>query len=103
MKRLLLTAAIFALSAPVFAQDKASYCDLDVYRPGFNKYIATADYGNGSKIRVKTSALKDGAGKIIKFRSELEAVNYMAKQGWEIVSTYHNKGGSTHFFMKKVA
>ena len=103
MKKYLLIGAISAFSATTFAQKATSYCDLDVYRPGFKNYIATANFGNGRKNATKANALKDASGRIIKFVSEVEAVNYMAGQGWELVTSYHTHGGDTHFFLKKVS
>lgn len=101
MKKYLITAAISIFSTVSFAQNVTSYCDLDVYRPGVKNYIATADYGNGLKITAKTAALKDASGNTLKFRSEIEALNYMARQGWELVTSYHIHGGETHFFLKR--
>lgn len=104
MKKYLLTAAISLFSAATFAQNFSGYCDLIVYQPFLKNYVAIPDYGTGNKkITKATNAIKDETGNIIKFPSEIKALNYMVKQGWELVSAYHNRGGETHFILKKVS
>jgi hypothetical protein len=103
MKQNILIAAMAMLCTPALAQNAPKYCDLDVYRPAFKNYVATVNYGTEhKKVTVKNNAIKDASGSTVKFLSELEAVNYMAQQGWELVSSYKVHGGDTHFYMKKV-
>ena len=103
MKQNILIAAMAMLCTPAMAQNTTKYCDLDVYRPGFNKLVATVNYGTEHKrVTLKNNAVRDASGNTVKFLSELEAVNYMARQGWELVSSYRVHGGDTHFYMKKV-
>ena len=93
-----------ARKAASFAQNVPSYCELNVYQPGLKNYIAIPDYGTANKKVTKAAdAIKDENGNVMKFPSEITALNYMVKQGWELVSTYHNHGGETHFFLKKVS
>jgi hypothetical protein len=39
-------------------------------------------------------ATQDEQGKVIKFNSAIDALNYMAKQGWEFVNAYPLSSGT---------
>lgn len=52
----------------------------------------------------KSNNLKDETGKVKSFNSMMDAVNYMAEQGWELVSAYavtSRNQDSYHYVMKK--
>lgn len=103
MKRIFFIAATIMCSASLFAQKQEVYCDLRVYQPGFKNYVAKIIYGDGHKDGRRGEAIKDQSGNLVKFSTEIEAVNYLVKQGWELVTSYHTHGGDTHFFMKKAS
>src|ERR1700723_1282053 len=104
MKKLLLIPAILLLSViSSFAQPRVSgshgtqYCELVVFQPWFKNHVAQM-HSDGNTAPGLTW-LRDAAGSKIRFASEADALNYVTKQGWELVSSYyHNK---THFFLKK--
>ena len=100
MKKIIFTAAITALAATASrAQNTATYCDLVVYRNFLKNYVAEMHVDGNKKARL--TVLKDQQGKKVKFTSEADAVNYVTKQGWELVTAYHNHGAETHFYLKK--
>jgi hypothetical protein len=97
-KFLLLTAFGLLATAGAFAQSATKYCDLVVYRPGFKNYVAEMHVDGNS--RTKESLVRDASGAPMKFASEADAINYLAKQGWELVTAY-SRSSETHFFLKK--
>ncbi len=100
MKRYFLIAVLTLGTGATYAQKNATYCQLNVYQPAFKNYVAKVSYGDeGNKARFVL--LKNETGSKMKFSNEIQALNYIAKQGWELVSTYHNHGGETRFFLKK--
>lgn len=53
------------------------------------KVDITVDFGQEVKLfSFKDQRLKDDAGKVLAFNSVIDALNYMAKQGWEFVNAY---------------
>jgi hypothetical protein len=82
-----------------YAQNPIKYCDLTVYRPFFKNYVAEMHVDGN--VKTSQTLLRDNAGKPMKFASESDAVNYVAQQGWELVTAYNRHGGESHFFLKK--
>ena len=102
MKKILLILPISLLLATgAYAQNNGKYADLIVYKPNFDRYLAELHVADGS-VRERLTVLRDQSGRKIRFASEAEALNYVAKQGWELVSSYH-KSGDTHFIIRKTA
>ena len=91
--------AAFCFSIAGYATGNMKYCDLVVYRPAFKNYVAEMHVD--SNTRAQASVLRDGKGNKIKFASAADALNYMAKQGWELVAAYDERGGGIHFILKK--
>lgn len=100
MKKYFLIAALATLATRSYANE-IKYCELAVYQPSFKRYVADVNY-MGSHKR-KFDKIKDANGKAIKFEARLDAVNYMIKDGWEVVSEtiVPHSGGETRFYMKK--
>ena len=98
MKKLLLISALSLVSAArAFAQNAIKYGDLIVYRPFLDRYVAELHVDGNVKTRF--AFLRDQAGNKLKFASEADALNYVCKQGWELVSSYYHS--QTHFILKK--
>lgn len=54
-----------------------------------SKVNITVDFGQETKLfSFKDNRLKDDEGKIIAFNSVIDALNYMATQGWLFVNAY---------------
>lgn len=90
---------VFAILS-VSAQQRFIYCEI----------TATQKYMNPSKIAIevdfgqersywKDNRLKDEmTGKIKSFNSTMDAVNYLAEQGWELVSSYATYTGNQYAY-----
>jgi hypothetical protein len=96
MKKLLL---LLFFTAPMFGfaqtaipalQPKGPYCLAVIYR-GFSKYEASIDDGTGKKS--KDMMIKDEKGKPMKFNAVINFVNYLAQNGWSIISSYEDTSG----------
>jgi hypothetical protein len=89
------------ISSSAYAQqtDKVVYCEI----LGMNRFKYTItdavffDFGD----KTTPSEPKDAFGKKLKFKSMMEALNYMIKQGWEFVQAYSSDDGFNHYLLKK--
>ena len=78
------------------------YCDIISSRVSASKVIIEVDYGN-EKRNWKSNRLKED-GKLKKFNSDIDAINYMGKNGWKLVNTYtiaNVSGAVVHYILKK--
>jgi hypothetical protein len=99
-KTILISALMLCTSVAGWAQNAAKYCELIVYRPNFKNYVAEM-HSDGGTTR-QQSLLRDAKGNVMKFTDEAEALNYIARQGWDLVSSYYNNHrDETHFIVKK--
>lgn len=89
----------------VSAQVKYAYCEI-VGTSNFTgtKVTIVVDYGEQVKL-TKPNWIKDDEGKIQKFNSMIDALNYMGDQGWEFVQAYAVTSGSNthvyHYILKR--
>lgn len=113
MKKHLLIIAI-ALSSLVFisatvlgedTKEHEVYCQIVGTRQLFSsKLTITVDYGEPRKW-FSDQRIKDETGKIQKFNSMIDAMNYMSDQGWTFVCAYpvtHDNSDVYHYTFKKV-
>lgn len=98
MKKQILIISCTLLAATARAEEP-KYCELSVYQPNFKRYVAEVNY-MGSHVR-KFTKIKGANGKQIRFEAKLDAVTYMIKDGWEVVSESVTRN-DTRFFLKKV-
>jgi hypothetical protein len=109
MKKILL---LLLLIAPVycFAQtdsvkykQKEEFCEVQVSPSSFGKFVIMTD--NSQDKSGKLTKLKDAAGNNRKFGSMVEILNYMAKYGWVLVTSYNEvfqgESGGTHLLYKR--
>lgn len=98
MKRIIFVLAVM-LSQPTaeYAQNARKYCDLVVYRPGLKNYVAELRVDSNSM--PKQALLRNPQGGKMKFSSEVDALNYVVNQGWDIVSAYNVRNNGTHFIL----
>jgi hypothetical protein len=101
MKKLILISAMTLFSAAGFAQTAVKYCDLVVYQPNFKNFVAEMHVDGNTRPRL--TKLRDAAGNKLKFATEADAVNYVARQGWEVVTAYNRNHSETHFLLKKTS
>ncbi|MBR5434757.1 MAG: hypothetical protein IK117_10030 [Bacteroidales bacterium] len=82
------------------------YCDMVGYEKLLSltgKVKVSIDYGE-AKTLFTDQRIKDESGKVQSFNSMIDAMNYMAQQGWEIDQCYVVKGDGemkTHWILKK--
>jgi hypothetical protein len=97
-KTVLLVGAIVVLCCPAFCQENRPYHELRVTEPWFKNY--TAQWITDSNATLTRTYIRDSKGEKAKFVSTAAVLNYVAKQGWELVSSY-NDHGDIYFIMKK--
>lgn len=105
MRRLATLAACVIMAACAQAQKRAVYCDLMDFSSGtsFGKKLISIDFGNSA-----AQDLLDVNGQKIKFKSVIDALNYMARQGWRLVTTDQvstsavlSKTNVAHYYLTK--
>lgn len=75
---------------------QAKFLSLDI--------IVSVDYGQERKL-FKTQMIKDGSGRSYSFNSMVDALNFMAANGWEYVNSYPITTGDQlvyHYLLKRV-
>lgn len=81
-----------AVVCNVSAQDTTMvwrYADLTYPTGGINtKAKVQVDYGESSGWFKASEMLEDESGKAIKFKSPVDALNWMSARGWELVQSY---------------
>jgi hypothetical protein len=92
MKKLLLLFVFCIASMVMLAQKSVNYeyCVLyGAYNDKFanNKYLVNIDFGENTKLKSDKN-YNDATGKSIVFNSMIDAMNFMDKQGWELVQAY---------------
>lgn len=84
------------------------YCDLIAQSRMFSRKVnIDVAYGDERKL-FNDYRLKDESGKLKKFNTVIDALNYMGQQGWHLVDTYFVTEGSNssltntyHYLFKK--
>ena len=108
MKKLIFTCFILFVSFTSFSQTDTSkieqYCEV-IATPWLlsNKVTIDINYGEGKSIW-KDTRLKDDEGKLKKFNTVIDALNYMGKDGWIFVNAFPVLNGTTqiyHYVFKK--
>jgi hypothetical protein len=98
---LLFTLAAYAQDTPKVEQ----YCEVVATgRRLSSKITIDIDYGQ-EKILWKDNRVKDEEGKVEKFNSVIDALNYLGKLGWKLVNAFpvYNDNGPKiyHYVFKK--
>ena len=107
MKKIILLLVCFA-ACRALAQDSTKveqYCEVTATGKLFsNKVTVDVDYGEERSFW-KDHRLKDEDGRLKKFNSVIDALNYLGKQGWKLVNAYPVYNGSSsnvyHYVFKK--
>jgi hypothetical protein len=106
---LLVSVPLFSLaqSDTTRAQPKEQYCMLIASEKFLSaKFNVTVDFGDETKILTKEDqVLKGKLEKGGKFNSIIDALNYMAKQGWLFVNAYSLPDGANatalHYVLRR--
>jgi hypothetical protein len=107
----ILTSLFMLAAITVFAQDSTKveqYCEL-IAQGRFlsNKVTIDVNFGEERKFFSGDKRMRDEvSGKIKKFNSVTDALNYMGLQGWSLVNAFPMTEGSGpqifHFYFKKL-
>ena len=108
MKRIFLLLSILLTSFMSFAQNDTmkveQYCEV-IATPRLLSNKVTIDINYGEERSVwKDNRLKTDEGKVKKFNSVVDALNYMGKDGWIFVNAFPVINGSSqiyHYVFKK--
>jgi hypothetical protein len=107
MKKIIL-AAFMLIALNSFAQDSTKveqYCRLVAY----NKLLSTkvnidVDFGQERKFFSDSRMRDEETGKLKKFNTVVDALNYMGSQGWILVNAFPVLEGSSyayHYYFKR--
>ncbi|MBS1511353.1 MAG: hypothetical protein JST86_10970 [Bacteroidetes bacterium] len=107
MKKIILVIILFTAFRAV-AQDTTKveqYCEVTATGKLFsNKVTIDVDYGEERSFW-KDHRLKDDDGRLKKFNSVIDALNYLGKQGWKLVNAFPVYNGNSsnvyHYVFKK--
>jgi hypothetical protein len=108
MKKIFIISLVILSSRPSFAQaDKfkvEQYCQI-IATPRLlsNRVTIDIDFGEEKRVR-RDNRLKTYDGKLRKFNSVIDALNYMGKDGWIFINAYPVSISGTviyHFAFKK--
>ena len=108
MKKIMLLALLF-VSFGSFAQDSTKteqYCRVIA----FNKLLSSkvnidVDFGDERKFFRDNRLRDEESGKLKKFNTVIDALNYMGSQGWTLVNAFPVYDGSNstyHYYFKKL-
>lgn len=103
MRAKLLVILIIGFASSVYSQkSRQAYCEVIVWSHQIMFHAAVSfDFGMQSN---NTVMLYDSQNKPLKFITGMDAVNYLSKRGWKLVSTYYesiSESESVHFVMEK--
>jgi hypothetical protein len=102
----LLSSPFLAFSQESDSSKVEQYCELVATgRLLSTKVNIDVNYGEERKF-FKTYMLKNADGKMIKFNSVVDGINYLGSQGWKLVNAFPISDGSGngkiyHFYFKK--
>jgi hypothetical protein len=105
MKKILLSALLCAGLYAAQAQTSSvtmaklyQYCQIFEQPRAFStKLNIIVDFGQETKFFQDTRMRDEESGKLVKFNSLIDALNYMSEQGWEFVqvyNTFNSTGGA---------
>lgn len=103
MRKCTLFFIIFYVSVLAYAQKpRQAYCEVIVWSHHimFNAAV-TFDFGMQAHT---TAVLYDNKNQPLRFITGMDAVNYLSKRGWKLVSTYYesiSESESAHYVMEK--
>jgi len=103
MKKIIILFCIVLSTHILIAQEnnKYVYCELASYIKGMSgKQLIMIDFGQKSELQ-NDKIYQDEAGQPLKFESMVDAMNFMAKNGWEFVQAYVPVVPVSHYVLKK--
>jgi hypothetical protein len=110
MRKTLLTIFLFFFVYPVIAQKDSvmveQYCEV-IATPRLLSSRVTVDIDFGDLRSIwKDNRLKDEDGRLVKFNTVIDALNFMGKDGWKLVNAFpivtSNNTQVYHYVFKKM-
>jgi len=105
MKKIVLLIAFGMMMSFASGQVKYVYCEIIGTSNLLGTKVTIAiDYGESVKFG-EDKRLRDDQGKVQKFNSMIDALNYMGDQGWEFVQAYvvtHNSNTNVYHYLLKI-
>jgi hypothetical protein len=108
MKKIMLLALLFASYSSI-AQDSTKveqYCRVIAFNKILsNKVNIEVDFGDERKFFRDNRLRDEETGKLKRFNTVTDALNYMGSQGWTMVNAFPVYDGSTstfHYYFKKL-
>ena len=110
MKHFLGTFSLLLIFRFSFAQDSLTieqYCAVKIFWNAFagEASIAIDDGTKEEAMTIFSQRLRDSSNRVIKFKSRVDALNYMGKQGWKMVHVVSSSADNTEYvylFKKEV-
>ena len=110
MKHLFITTLLSLMVAFALAQQANTieqYCTMKIYYSIIaDGTTITIDEGKDDDVMHRLSKrLRDSSNNFIRFKSPVDALNYMGKQGWKLVHTVSNSADNSNYlylFKKEV-
>ena len=110
MKHFLVSISFLLIVHFLSAQESATieqYCAVKVFWNAFagEASIAVDDGTKEEAMTIFSQRLRDSSNRVIKFKSRVDALNYMGKQGWKMVHVVSNNTDNTEYvylFRKEV-
>ena len=103
MKKVIFLNISICIASILFAQPRKVYCEIHQATKGMGLTTKTNIVVNFGQVNKFTSnhKLVDESGKPISFESMVDALNYMAAQGWDFVQAYNMGNNATAFILSK--
>jgi hypothetical protein len=110
MKHFFITTMLCSTAMFVMAQQSSTieqYCTMKIYYSIIaDGTTVTIDEGNDHDVMHRlTKRLRDSSNNLIRFKSPVDALNYMGKQGWKLVHAISNSTDNSDYlylFKKEV-
>jgi hypothetical protein len=78
------------------------YCQLTANTTLSKKITMSVDFGNTTIGTFTDARIKNDSGKVVKFNTIIDALNYMGKNGWKLVFVYPtDKNNNTIYYLFK--
>lgn len=101
MKHILLALILLKTTQFSFAQEKQTieeYCRIKIYSVLGSEATITIDDGNGGDSFLSFGKrLRDSSNNVLKFKSHVDALNYMGKRGWKLIHAVSNSTDNSEY------
>lgn len=102
MKKLTITVAFILamLTSQAQSNQVEQYCELVAIVN--NNVSFRIDFGENDRFLSDNQQTRDTQEKLNKYKSVIQAINYLGYNGWQLISTFPISGTEYHFYFKKL-